>query len=230
MLGGLLIDLDDTLIAQGPVLRGAWAQVACVLAEHSDVAAATIEEQLHRFCAMGSDRGGIVDRAVLELGLRSELIELGVDTFRNYRPTTLEPYPGAVESLRALRHFGVRIAIVTDGNVEQQRSKVAAAALEHEVDAIVYSDSLGRAYRKPHRAPFELALGLIDTPAHHAVMIGDRPGKDIAGAAALGMRTIRVRQGEYAKAPDEPRATYCVDTVEQALNILVELSKPYAVA
>jgi putative hydrolase of the HAD superfamily len=230
VFGGLLIDLDDTLIAQAPFLQGAWSQVACVLAEHSSVSAAAIEEQLHRFCALGSDRGGIVDRTIVELGLRNELVALGVETFRNYRPTSLEPYPGAITSLRALRHFGIRVAIVTDGNVDQQRSKIAAAGLVNEVDAIVFSDALGRACRKPHRAPFEQALTLIDTAANHAVMIGDRPGKDIAGASALGMRTIRVRQGEYATTADQPRATYCVDTIEQALNILVELSKPYAVA
>ena len=38
-------------------------------------------------------------------------------------------------------------------------------------------------------------------------MVGDRPDKDIAGAKAVGMRTIRIRQGIYADqeptAPDE---------------------------
>ena len=43
-------------------------------------------------------------------------------------------------------------------------------------------------------------------PPDRLLVIGDRPGKDVAVAATVGARAIRVRQGEYAGAPDEPRA------------------------
>jgi putative hydrolase of the HAD superfamily len=43
-------------------------------------------------------------------------------------------------------------------------------------------------------------------PADRVLVIGDRPGKDVAVAAAVGARAIRVRQGEYAAAPDDPAA------------------------
>ena len=43
-------------------------------------------------------------------------------------------------------------------------------------------------------------------PAARLLVIGDRPGKDVAVAAAVGARAIRVRQGEYADAPDAPAA------------------------
>ena len=43
--------------------------------------------------------------------------------------------------------------------------------------------------------------------ADEAIMIGDRPDKDIAGANAVGMHTVRIRQGIYADqepaTPDE---------------------------
>jgi ribonucleotide monophosphatase NagD (HAD superfamily) len=36
------------------------------------------------------------------------------------------------------------------------------------------------------------------------VHVGDRPAKDVRGAAAAGLRAIRVRTGEYAALPDDP--------------------------
>jgi hypothetical protein len=48
-------------------------------------------------------------------------------------------------------------------------------------------------------------------------------------AAAVGARAIRVRQGEYATAPDEPRAWAVVDTfpaaAELALSVLGALAR-----
>jgi putative hydrolase of the HAD superfamily len=35
-----------------------------------------------------------------------------------------------------------------------------------------------------------------------ALFVGDRPDKDVAGAAAAGMACIRVLTGEYAGLPD----------------------------
>ena len=54
-------------------------------------------------------------------------------------------------------------------------------------------------------------------------MIGDRPGKDVAVAAAVGARAIRVRQVEYATAPDEPRAWAVTDTFPQAAELALDL-------
>ena len=60
---------------------------------------------------------------------------------------------------------------------------------------------------KPDPAIFQLAVEQANCTAAEAVMIGDRPNKDIAGAKAIGMLTIRIRQGIYADqeptTPDE---------------------------
>jgi len=48
-------------------------------------------------------------------------------------------------------------------------------------------------------------------------------------AAAVGARAVRVRQGEYAAAPDEPRAWAVTDTfpaaAELALGLLGALAR-----
>ncbi|MBQ9747409.1 MAG: HAD family hydrolase [Clostridia bacterium] len=48
---------------------------------------------------------------------------------------------------------------------------------------------------KPDREIFLRALARAGCQASEACMVGDRPDNDIAPAAALGMRTVRVTQG-----------------------------------
>src|SRR3712207_1441578 len=44
----------------------------------------------------------------------------------------------------------------------------------------------------------------LGVPPDRLLVIGDRPGKDVAVAAAVGARAIRIRQGEYAGTLDVP--------------------------
>jgi HAD superfamily hydrolase (TIGR01450 family) len=50
---------------------------------------------------------------------------------------------------------------------------------------------------KPNPLLFEMALEQLDCTAERCLMIGDRPDTDIAGAAAMGMRTMLVRTGRF---------------------------------
>jgi HAD superfamily hydrolase (TIGR01549 family) len=66
--------------------------------------------------------------------------------------------------------------------------------------------------RKPDPAIFRLALDRAGCRADQAVMVGDRIDNDIAPAKAIGMATIRIRQGlsiaqEPKDAAQEPDIT-----------------------
>jgi putative hydrolase of the HAD superfamily len=78
--------------------------------------------------------------------------------------------------------------------------------------------------RKPHPAGLHALADGLGVPAGRLLVIGDRPGKDVAVAAAVGARAIRVRQGEYAHAADSPAAwsvtTTFPDAVALALAVL----------
>jgi putative hydrolase of the HAD superfamily len=106
--------------------------------------------------------------------------------------------PAALERLRAR----YRIGLVTDGDPGIQRAKLRALGLGDAFDVVVLSDELGRGYRKPHPAPFTAALFALGVAPREALFVGDRPDKDVAGAAAAGMACIRVLTGEYDGLPD----------------------------
>ncbi|MEZ0112742.1 HAD superfamily hydrolase (TIGR01509 family) [Catenulispora sp. EB89] len=133
----------------------------------------------------------------------ADLIARLVAVFRAHRPVRLEPYPGVREALARLRMAGVRLAVVTDGDVDVQAWKVRALGLSAFFECVVVSDALGgRAVRKPHAAPFLAALEGLGVRPGRCVVVGDRPEKDVTGAVGVDIRAIRVKTGEYQRAAD----------------------------
>ena len=75
---------------------------------------------------------------------------------------------------------------------------------------------------KPESALFLRALERAGCEPGEAWMIGDRPDNDIAPAKALGMKTVRVRQGLGGRMPvtsEEMRADHTVDSLSELLPI-----------
>jgi HAD superfamily hydrolase (TIGR01549 family) len=212
------IDLDDTLYAQSGYLDGAWRAVSAAAGRHG-LAAGPLLAALTAVAAQGSDTGRVIDRALERCGVAvtADVMADLVAAFRGYRPDRLSPYRGARAALRRVRDE-LPVACITDGDPAIQRAKLAALALDQAFDAIVISDEIGRAFRKPHPAPFLAALDALGVPPADAIHIGDRPEKDIAGPHGIGMRAIRVRTGEYAAAPDpSPPADFSFATAADAL-------------
>ncbi len=109
-------------------------------------------------------------------------------------PTVFE---GARELLARLRG-DFRLAMVTNGASDFQRRKIDAAELAGYFDAIIVSGDLGAG--KPHPDPFLAALRALDVSSDQAVMVGNDQERDIAGAQALGIRTIWVQPGDPEQA------------------------------
>jgi putative hydrolase of the HAD superfamily len=198
------VDLDDTLYPQSAYLAAAWGQVADAGASLG-LPEAQLLAALEEIAAAGSDKGTIIDRALLAVGVAPDRLRLFVpalvDAFAAFAPTSLACYPGVVDALRLVRSR-VPLALITDGSPRGQHAKIEALGLVGAFDAVVVSDELGgRHLRKPHPAPFRAALARLGAGAAGTVHIGDRPAKDVAGTGRLGMRCIRVLTGEYAEWP-----------------------------
>jgi HAD superfamily hydrolase (TIGR01509 family) len=218
----VLFDLDDTLFPQVAWLDGAWVAVADEAARWG-IDRVALLDALRATAAQGSAAGRIIDRALEAVGgAPAAPVDRLVSAFRAHRPATLDPYPGVREALAALRAVSL-LGVVTDGEVAIQAAKLVALGLDAAFDVVVVSDSLGRVFRKPHRAPFLLALERLDAAARDAVFVGDCPAKDMAGACGVGMRTIRVRTGEYAALADDPPSWRAVGTVAEAAAAILRL-------
>ncbi|GAA0810075.1 HAD family hydrolase [Spirilliplanes yamanashiensis] len=219
---GIVVDLDDTLYPQAAYLAGA-ARAVGRAGGALGLDPLRLARLVRRQLVAGSDAGGTVDRALAAYGVAdpAPVLPALVAAFAGYRPRRLPLYPGAAEALAALR-ARFPVVCLTDGDPAIQRAKLAATGLTGAFTAVVITDELGgRACRKPDPAGLLHAAALLGVGAADLLVIGDRPGKDVAVAAALGARSIRVRTGEHFAAPSVPRATAEAATLAGATELLL---------
>jgi FMN hydrolase / 5-amino-6-(5-phospho-D-ribitylamino)uracil phosphatase len=106
-----------------------------------------------------------------------------------------ELYEDALPVLEAVREAGLKIGLVSN------TSRDLEAFVRHhslDVDAWVSSGVHGKV--KPSPSIFKAVLELLEVEAEEAVMVGDSPEDDVAGAQAIGMRALLLdREGKYAR-------------------------------
>jgi len=110
------------------------------------------------------------------------------------RDATLEFSPGIGPTLEDLAGRGIRLGIVCDVGFtggELLRGLLSSAGLLDCFSGWAFSDEVG--HYKPAPQIFEAALRSLEASPAAAMHVGDLRRTDIAGAAALGMRTARYR-------------------------------------
>ncbi|HEY2868338.1 MAG TPA: HAD family hydrolase [Gaiellales bacterium] len=126
-----------------------------------------------------------------------ELADRLARAYREHRHALCRPYPETVAVLESLRGR-MRLAVVTNGTEEHQRTKLDASGLTEHFDAIVTSGAVGAS--KPDPAIFRAALDAVGCSPEDAVMVGDNPLRDIAGAQQAGLRGVWIdRDGGNAR-------------------------------
>ncbi len=222
-LRGVLFDLDDTLVPQAAWLAGCLeAVVAEAQAREPGLDAEAFRQALAAEAAAGSARGGLIDRALVAVG-SAQPVEPLVAAFRAYRAPELAPFPGVEELLDQLAGRWA-LGLVSDGDPGIQRAKLATSGLGRWFEVVVLADELGRARRKPHPEPYRRALDQLGLLPGEAVFVGDRPETDLLGAAALGLATVRVVQGEHQGTPDVVRPDATVQGVAEVGEVLARWS------
>jgi len=100
--------------------------------------------------------------------------------------------PQAVPLLEALRARGIKTAIVSNtpwgSPAGAWRAELTRHGLLDKADATVFCMDVG--WRKPHRAPFDRALSLLEVAPAEALFVGDDSRWDIVGAQNAGLRPV----------------------------------------
>jgi putative hydrolase of the HAD superfamily len=208
---GVILDLDDTLYPRERFVMSGFAAVAHYMSAVHGVsaeAAYSILNRAHRSGLVGHEFQALCDR----LHLSRDLVPALVDVFRRHMPSLWLNHDVSA-ALHALRKAGWRVAILTNGLPSVQFRKIAALGLASLVDDIVYAEE-HVAGGKPAAAAFTAALRSLELEAGQCICVGDDVLRDVHGARALGIRTIRVaRPGVTPAAVEE--ADMVIDSLRQ---------------
>jgi putative hydrolase of the HAD superfamily len=147
------------------------------------------------------------------LGVEDATGEMVIEAFLGAgRSVELELAPNIGTALEALKTRGMRIGIVCDVGFSGGallRELLDREGLLERFDGWAFSDETG--HYKPAPQAFEAALAALDAQPEAAMHVGDLRRTDIAGAASLGMRTVRYR-GFHDDAGAGPEADFVIDS------------------
>ena len=198
----ILFDLDDTIIsAYGRPLL-AWGKVMQEFAEHiapldaSEVAAAVTAHAKEFWGDAGRHRQwrqslAEARRHIVSTALPAHHFSLTnaiADRFTALRDEEMRLFPGAVETLEALRDHGVRLALITNGDGETQRAKLVRFALASHFDHIQIEGEHG--FGKPDERAYRHAMRALDVAPSDAWMVGDNLEWEVAAPQRLGIYAI----------------------------------------
>ena len=165
---------------------------------------------------------------VRALGIECAAREMAAEAFLGAgREVELEFAPGIQASLEALAKRGIRMGIVCDvgfSGGELLRELLARQGLLGHFGGWGFSDEVGR--YKPAPQIFESALEMLGAQPEEALHVGDLRRTDVAGAAALGMGTVRYR-GMNPEGDDEagPEAERVIDDHEELPDVIADLDR-----
>ncbi len=228
----LLVDLDDTIIADSTLGAANWKAAVDAAAAVVSFPESTVLDAIHIERAWfwkdpERHRRGRADlvaarRAIVEAALRrvaivgplAETVEVAIVAAYCAQVEAVRcVLPGSIEALTTIRGMGIKLALVTNGSAITQRAKVERFALAPLFDAIVIEGEFGLG--KPERAVYAHVLSCLGVVAGDAWMVGDNIEWDVAAPMRLGMRGIWISPGHqvgggasapvaYAIMPDLP--------------------------
>ncbi|KAG7279803.1 hypothetical protein CRUP_013713 [Coryphaenoides rupestris] len=114
---------------------------------------------------------------------------LASECYRVWKSSRLEALslsPEIRALLRDLRTGGYKLLLLTNGESQTQREKIAATRCEDLFDAVVVGGE--HAEQKPALSIFRHCFALLGTEAGRCVMVGDSLDTDIQGGSDAGVR------------------------------------------
>lgn len=239
-LGGTLFSYR-VLLAGTPVLLKSFAARLGADATESELAAVYLEGSSLAFARHGS-RAYYLHRDIFHEGFAhfarrvagegalgeedvADFIEWAYVQMRDWMIDNCVLRDECLEVLGALRDRGYSLSVVSNIDEDFLHPMIdrfgLAPFLHH------WSSSEEARSCKPDRAFFEMALRKAGVEAERVLFVGDSPEHDIAGANALGMRTVLIAEDDVAPpgqqgGVDEAllRATWDIRDLRELLPIL----------
>jgi pyrophosphatase PpaX len=149
------------------------------------------EEWLRGF---GTPLEGQLARFARNAEERAAMLKTYEDFQAEHTNRLMVPFPGALETVAALKESGLPLAIVTSRYRESTILGMDVCGITRFFDLIVAPEDVRNP--KPHPEPVLFALDRLGVPATEALFVGDSP-HDMASGRAAGVRTAAALWGPF---------------------------------
>lgn len=201
----LILDLDDTILTHDAGAAGCWDRACAELApravgcEPERLRAAIdgyknwywSDPERHRLGRLNLDaaREEIVVGALRWLGIDAREAARAIALrYGELREAGIEPFPGAVETVRELRRRGLRMALLTNGAGPAQRRKIDRFGLAEHFECVLIEGEVG--FGKPDERCYHHALDRLGTRAADTWIVGDNLEWEVAVPQRLGIYSV----------------------------------------
>ena len=173
-----------------------------------------IDPQLAHVDRYVCEQAGVVDRL-------AEMSHAAREAFFSCPVGKLTLFRGSRRVLRELHRRGVRVFVVSYGDPDTQRAKAEALGLHREpaIERIFFAD---RQKIVTKDKAFEQILTITGAKPGEVLVVGDRCSGEIRAGNLLGMHTVRLLGGEFAKlAPKgrEERPQFDIKRIDEVLDL-----------
>ena len=185
MIRALILDLDNTII---DFVRLKENAVDAGLAGMAEAGLRFDKESAHkRIMQIYEEKGWeyqqVFDDFIIELNdgvLDYKFLAAGIVGYRRAKEASLLPYPQVISTLFKLAKRGLKLGVVSDAPSREAWLRLCYLNLHNVFDEVVTLTDTGKL--KPDPEPFREILRRLDVTAEEALMIGDWPERDVAGA------------------------------------------------
>ena len=225
MIKAVIFDLDNTLLDFISMKESAVSSAVHAMIE----AGLDLDEKssYERIITLYQETGW-ENQQIFDIFLKEKTGEVdnkylaaAIVSYRRAREATLRLYPDVQRTLNILGKMGLKLAVVSDAPSREAWMRIYYLNLHHVFDLVLTFDDVGE--RKPSPKGFEMALEKLGIKTDDALMIGDWPERDVAGASKLGIKTIYAKYGDTFGTV-ESGADWDVENIYEVVGIIKSLN------
>jgi putative hydrolase of the HAD superfamily len=216
----ILFDLDNTLYDTRNYYLGAFQKISNYLSTKYSINEGQIYDYLASLWKEKSSMySHLFDDVLKAQNLGNENIPILLKIFNGYEIRKEDLYEDVVPTLKWLMK-NYKIGVITDGTVSRQRRKIEILGIEKFFDTVIFTKNIEP---KPSSKAYLEALNKINIAPEFAAYVGDNPLLDFRGAKEIGMKTIRIQRGEFAKIENNDDVDYTIKNLLELQNIMKKL-------
>ena len=219
MIKAVIFDLDNTLIDFMYMKNQAVdAAINGMIESGLNISQVEAKEEIFKIYEKeGYEYQEVLNEFIVSINkeINYKILAAGIVSYRRAKEKSLMPYTHVTETLIELSKMGMKLGLITDAPSREAWTRLYSVGLHHIFDKVLTYDDT-KAY-KPSKVPFNKILEYFNIKAESAVMVGDWPERDLAGAKSVGMRAAFAKYGNL----DAENLSGQVDVVLEDISEIV---------